>query len=72
MSIPPVAIPDTEVHPIRSQGVGDDFEIWIARPQAGFAPVQPGPLRVLYVLDANLFFTPTFGLSAWIVARVWF
>jgi predicted alpha/beta superfamily hydrolase len=56
MSMPIVAIPDTEVHRMRSQSVGDDFELWIARPQPGFAPVPPGPVRVLYVLDANLFF----------------
>ncbi len=51
-----VSIPDTEVHPIRSELIGDDFEVWIAQPQAGFGPVQEGPPRVLYVLDANLFF----------------
>lgn len=50
-----VTIPDTEVHRIRSEHVGDDFEVWIARPQAGFVPAQGRP-AVLYVLDANLFF----------------
>lgn len=52
----PVSIPDTEVHPLHSKHVADDFELWIARPQAGFVATEPGPVRVLYVLDANLFF----------------
>ena len=51
-----VTIPDTEVHAIHSSHVKDDFELWIAHPQAGFMPMQEEPLRVLYVLDANLFF----------------
>lgn len=51
-----VAIPDTEVHALYSETIGDDFELWIARPQAGFVPMPEGPVRVLYVLDANLFF----------------
>lgn len=50
-----VTIPDTEVHRIRSEHVGDDFEVWVARPQAGFVPAEGRP-SVLYVLDANLFF----------------
>lgn len=56
MSRRAVSIPDTEVHPIRSSHVEADFELWIARPQRGFAPPRPGPVRVLYLLDANLFF----------------
>ena len=52
-----VAIPDTEVHALRSEVIGDDFELWIARPQAGFfTQQQSGPDGVLFVLDANLFF----------------
>lgn len=51
-----VTIPDTEVHTLHSEHVGADFELWIARPQAGFAPIPEGPVDVLYVLDANLFF----------------
>ena len=56
MTARPVSIPDTEAHSIRSRHVDTDFELWIARPQQGFAPPRPGPARVLYVLDANLFF----------------
>ncbi len=51
-----VTLPDTEVHAVHSSHVGDDFELWIAHPQAGFMRMQDEPLRVLYVLDANLFF----------------
>lgn len=51
----PVSIPDTEIHPLRSDAIGDDFELWIAHPQPGFQP-SPEPPGVLYVLDANLFF----------------
>jgi uncharacterized protein len=52
----PVSLPDTEVHVLHSENVGDDLELWIARPQAGFAPAPSGPAAVLYVLDADLFF----------------
>jgi predicted alpha/beta superfamily hydrolase len=52
-----VAIPDTEVHALRSEIIDDDFELWIARPQAGyFTQRGSGPDGVLFVLDANLFF----------------
>ncbi len=51
-----VTIPDTEVHSIHSTIVNDDFELWIAQPQAGFVPISDEPLQVLYLLDANLFF----------------
>ena len=51
-----VSLPDTEVHALRSEIVGDDFELWVAHPQAGFVPVPDEPVRVLYLLDANLFF----------------
>jgi hypothetical protein len=53
---PLVSIPDTEVHGFRSKVVDDDFELWIARPQAGFFSQQERPAGVLFVLDANLFF----------------
>ncbi|MGB3668485.1 MAG: alpha/beta hydrolase-fold protein [Phormidesmis sp.] len=55
MTVPTVSIPDTEVHHLRSEFVGDDFELWIAKPQAGFVPSSELP-TVLYVLDANLCF----------------
>src|SRR5215831_11055031 len=53
---PLVSIPDTEVHAFRSEVVADDFELWIARPQAGFFSQQKTPAGVLFILDANLFF----------------
>ncbi|MGB7486778.1 MAG: hypothetical protein WA901_11350, partial [Phormidesmis sp.] len=55
MTVPTVSIPDTEVHHLRSEFVGDDFELWIAKPQTGFVPSSEPP-TVLYVLDANLCF----------------
>ncbi|MGB7087350.1 MAG: alpha/beta hydrolase-fold protein [Phormidesmis sp.] len=51
-----VSIPDTEIHSLRSEIIGDDFELWIAKPQAGFMPAPPQPPEVLFVLDANLCF----------------
>ena len=51
-----VRIPRTEVHRLNADGFDQEFEIWIAHPVPGFAPVPPGPRQVLYVLDANLFF----------------
>lgn len=53
---PPVAIPHTEVHRLRSERIDQEFEIWIAHPVAGVMPLPPGPRQVVYVLDANLFF----------------
>ena len=53
---PLVSVPDTEVHKFRSKVVDDDFELWIARPQAGFVSQQERPVDVLFILDANLFF----------------
>lgn len=52
----PVTLTDSEVHTLRSAHVGATFELWVARPQAGFAPSTGEPPAVLYVLDANLFF----------------
>lgn len=53
---PRVSIPDSAVHALRADAIEDDFEVWVARPQQGFAPAAPGPPRLLVVLDANLFF----------------
>ena len=55
MSPSRVCIPDTEVHPLRAEAIGDDLELWIATPQPGFVPTDEKP-RVLYLLDAHLFF----------------
>ena len=52
----PVPIPATEVHTVFSEHVGTEFQVWIAHPVPGIMPFPPGPRRVLYVLDANLFF----------------
>ena len=51
-----VSLPGTEIHTLHAEQIGQDFELWIAHPQAGFTPIQPGSTRILYVLDANLFF----------------
>lgn len=55
-SLPQVTIPNTEVHVIHSDPIAADFEIWIARPMAGVMPLPDAPRKVLYLLDANLFF----------------
>ena len=52
----PVHLPATELHRLRSESVGDDFELRIARPLPGLAPPAAGPPRALWVLDADLFF----------------
>lgn len=51
-----VQLPNTTILPLSSRHVGDDFEVWIARPTPAFVPGPPQPLRVLYLLDANLYF----------------
>jgi len=56
MSTSPVTIPHTSVHPVASKHVGRDLQVWIAEPVAGFRPLPEGPKKVLYVLDADLFF----------------
>ncbi|MGB3292641.1 MAG: alpha/beta hydrolase-fold protein [Phormidesmis sp.] len=56
MTAIPVSIPDTEVHRLRSEIVEDDFELWIAKPQAGFATASLASPTLLFVLDANLCF----------------
>lgn len=52
----PVTLPHTEVFDVHSEHADADFQIWVAQPVAGMRPFPPGPRRVLYVLDANLFF----------------
>lgn len=56
MPVPPVALPETHVHTLRSHHVDQEFQLWIAEPMAGARPMPDGPHQVLYVLDANLFF----------------
>ena len=56
MTPSPVALPATEVHPLTSEITGERFELWIGRPQAGWASRAGDPPRLLYLLDANLFF----------------
>ncbi len=51
-----VVIPHSEVHRLRSVHVGADFELWVAQPVHGLFGPPPGAPRVLYVLDANIFF----------------
>lgn len=55
-SAAPVSIPATEVHAMHSPEIGGDFEIWVARPVAGARGLPKGPVGVLYLLDANLYF----------------
>lgn len=51
-----VTLPHTEVHPLTSRSTGESFELWIAHPLRGWASGDGDPPRVLYLLDANLFF----------------
>lgn len=51
-----VCIPNTEVHPIHSSIINDNFKLWIANSQAGFIPMPVDPPKLLFVLDANLCF----------------
>ena len=44
-----VQLPGTEVHLLRSDAVGDDFEISIVLPP----PQMEGPVPVVYMTDAN-------------------
>lgn len=53
---PPVTIPRSQVVDVHSDGADADYQIWVAEPVQGAIPFPPGPRRVLYVLDANLFF----------------
>lgn len=50
MSKQPITLPGTEVHRLRSDVVGDDYEISVIPPPPGFAS---GPVPVVYVLDGN-------------------
>jgi predicted alpha/beta superfamily hydrolase len=52
----PVVIPQTEVFDIHSAHAEADYQVWVARPVPGIMPFPPGPMKCLYVLDANLFF----------------
>lgn len=66
MTPSPVTIPRTSRHTVRSEHVGAEFHVWIAEPgispagaplgSAGRPLGSADPPRVLYVLDANLFF----------------
>ncbi len=60
---PPVTIPHSEVHTLRSEHVGWDFELWVASAVEGVFPLPSGPRPVLYVLDANLFFGTAVEMS---------
>lgn len=51
-----VTIPNTSVHDLHSAHADADYQLWVAEPVAGMVPFPPGPRRVLYLLDANLFF----------------
>ncbi len=56
MSPPLVALPRTEVHPLISEITGEPFELWIGHPLSGWASRADDRPRLLYLLDANLFF----------------
>ncbi len=45
-------LPDTELHLLASQEVGDTYQIRVGRPQ----PAEPKPASVLFLSDANLLF----------------
>ena len=51
-----VTLPDSEVHVLPSPQIGEDFEIWVAQPANNPRFPASDPPRVLYVLDANIFF----------------
>jgi predicted alpha/beta superfamily hydrolase len=53
---PLVTIPRSHVYDVHSGRADADYRIWVAEPIEGAMPFPPGPRRVLYVLDANLFF----------------
>ena len=56
MPPPPVALPRTEVHPLTSKVTGEHFELWVGHPLSGWASRAGQRPRLLYLLDANLFF----------------
>jgi predicted alpha/beta superfamily hydrolase len=56
MSPPAVTLPRTEVHPLTSEITGEHFELWIGHPLSGWASRADVRPRLLYLLDANLFF----------------
>ena len=51
-----VILSGTEVHPVTSAVTGESFELWIGRPLKGWASGPGDRPRLLYLLDANLFF----------------
>jgi len=51
-----VVIPATQLYDIPSEHADAGFQVWVAEPVEGVVPFPPGPRRVVYVLDANLFF----------------
>lgn len=52
----PVRLPQTEVHPFVSDVTGESFEVWVGHPLQGWASRPGDPPRLLFLLDANLFF----------------
>lgn len=56
MSAPAVTIPFTEDHVLHSTHVGQDFHVRIGHPVPGWRGPSPEPVRVLYLLDADLYF----------------
>lgn len=51
-----VPVPHTKSITLNASRVDDDFQLWIAEPQTGFATNRAEPPVVLYLLDANLYF----------------
>ena len=68
--MPPVAITNTEVLPLRSRNVEQEFQVWVARPSPGAFHPLPDRLPVLYVLDADLFFGMAVDMTR-IMHRLW-
>jgi len=52
----PVTIPHTQRFDVHSERADADFQIRVAEPVAGMMPIPSGPRRVLYLLDADLYF----------------
>lgn len=58
-----VALPHTEDHTIHSRHVGADFHVWIGHPVPGMFGPSPLKPRVLYVLDADLYFGAALNMT---------
>ncbi len=56
MSAPPVAVPFSEDHVLHSTHVGEDFHVRIGHPVPGWRGPSQEPTRILYLLDADLYF----------------